>query len=65
MILAQAKGKNCNITAYKKSIVDLIHSIEHVINEYKNQNKQHDLKVLLMNTKILQAYVNKYFKYIW
>jgi predicted lipoprotein len=62
MVLAQAKGKNYKITAYKKSIANLIKSIEHVMTEYKDQNRVHDLNVLLMNTKVLQAHVNKDFK---
>lgn len=60
MVLAKAKGYDYKIDNYKKSIANLIKSIKHVMAEYENKNRKHDLKVLLMNTEVLQAYVQKH-----
>jgi hypothetical protein len=61
MVLAEAKGYHYKVSAYKKSIDNLIKSLEHVIGEYKDHNKIHDLNVLLMNAKVLQEHVRKDF----
>ena len=59
MVLAKAKGYGFKIPVYKKSIEHLIESIEHVMMEYRDADKLHDLNVLLMNAKCLKAFVNK------
>ena len=61
MVLADAKGYNFKVSTYKKSIDHLIKTIEHLMKEYEGHNRLHDLKVLLMNTKVLQAHVKKDF----
>ncbi len=48
MVLAKEKGYNYKITSYKKSIEDLINTIEHVMGEYEDHNRIHDLNVLLI-----------------
>jgi len=60
MTLAKAKGKNYKVVAYKRSLAELIRTIEHVMGEYMNMNRIHDLKVLHMEAKALQAYVSKH-----
>ena len=62
MVLAKAKGYNDKITQYKHSIQDLIDSIKHVMGEYENHNRKHDLVVLLMNVQVLKEHVAKDFK---
>lgn len=61
MVLAEAKGRDYKIATYKKGIDNLIKTIEHVKSEYEDHNKIHDLNVLLMNTKVLKAHVDKNF----
>ena len=61
MVLAHAKGYKFKISAYKKSIHHLMQSLEHVAAEYKDQNRVHDLRVLLMNTRALKEHVDKDF----
>ena len=62
MVLAEAKGYDFKVSTYKKSIEHLIKTIEHLLKEYEEHNKIHDLKVLLMNTKVLKAHVDKDFQ---
>jgi predicted lipoprotein len=59
MVLAKAKNQTYKIDTYKRSIADLIQSTKHVMNEYANSDRKHDLNVLLMNLKQLQLFVNK------
>jgi len=61
MVLAEAKGYNYKIETYKRSINNLIKTIEHIMAEYENQNRIHDLKVLLMNLKVLKDCVDRGF----
>ena len=60
MVLAKAKGYNDKVAVYKKSIVRLVSSIEHVMGEYENMNRVHDLKVLHMNILCLWDFVQKH-----
>lgn len=62
MILADAKGYNSKVSEYKKSIDRLIKTIEHLMTEYENHNRLHDLRVMLMNTKTLREHVERDFK---
>ena len=57
MVLAKAKGYSYKIDTYKKSIESLLKTIDHVSAEYENHNRIHDLKVMRMNVKYLQDYV--------
>ncbi len=62
MVLADAKGYKYKVETYKKSINNLIRTIEHIMDEYEDRNRIHDLRVLLMNTKVLKEHVDKEFK---
>jgi hypothetical protein len=57
--LAKAKGYNYKVTPYKKSIANLKKSIEHLMKEYTDPDRLHDLRVLHMNTMFLNKYVSK------
>ena len=59
MILAKAKGMKTKVKAYKESVHALCNSIKHHMSEYKDSNKQHDLRVLLMEVEILEGQMNK------
>jgi len=61
MVLAQAKGMKSKVTEYKKSVSDLIKTIEHIKAEYEDRNRIHDLNVLLMNTHVLQDHIHNDF----
>ena len=61
MVLADAKGYNDKIEQYKRSISRLLKTIEHVMSEYENHDRIHDLKVLYMNTEVLHECVMKLF----
>jgi len=60
MVLAKAKGYDDKIAMYKKSVGHLIDSIEHVMGEYEDHNRKHDLNVLLMEAKVLKNFVMKH-----
>lgn len=59
MVLAKAKGYNEKISAYKKAIDHLLKTTEHVMAEYENADRKHDLKVVHMNTMCLKKFVEK------
>ena len=61
MVLADAKGYDFKVSAYKKSIEHLIKTIKHLMKEYEEHNRLHDLRVLLMNTEVLMKHVEKDF----
>jgi len=61
MVLMKAKGYDYKVEAYKKSVDNLLKSLEHVMKEYKDQNKIHDLKVLHMNVMVLKDHIKKDF----
>jgi hypothetical protein len=60
MVLAKAKGMHDKVAVYKKSVAHLCESIEHLMSEYTNVNRIHDLKVLHMETKVLMAFLDKH-----
>lgn len=60
MVLAKAKGMDYKVTAYKRAIEDLKKSIEHVMSEYMEYNRIHDLNVMLMEVQVLQDFVDKH-----
>ena len=61
MVLAKAKGYDFKIAAYKKALHHLKLSIEHVMAEYSDPDRRHDLAVLHMNLMCLIDHVEKDF----
>jgi archaellum component FlaC len=61
MVLAQAKGYDDKVVQYKNSIDHLIETIKHVMKEYEDHNRKHDLNVLLMNAEVLREHAAKDF----
>jgi hypothetical protein len=59
MLLAKAKGMNEKIRAYKTGVNDLVKSLEHVMAEYEDHNRKHDLNVMLTQARLLQKNVNR------
>ena len=60
MVLAKEKGHDYKIVSYKKAIHHLLESIEHVMSEYADPDRKHDLAVLHMHTLCLQDFVKKH-----
>jgi hypothetical protein len=61
MVLAQAKGDTYKVEAYKQSLDKLEKTLEHLMTEYENHNRLHDLRVMLMNVRVLKEHVRKDF----
>jgi hypothetical protein len=59
MVLAKAKGMTAKVKSYKESVHGLYNSIKHHMSEYKDRNKQDDLRVLLMEVEILEGQMSK------
>ena len=59
MILAKAKGMDAKVRAYKQSVDNLCRSLKHVSSEYENNDKKHDLNVMLMQVELLQRKMGK------
>ena len=57
MVLAKAKGNYSKVAQYKKGMKNLLASIQHVMNEYVDIDKQHDLHVLHSNAQTLYQFV--------
>ena len=60
MVMAKAKGYDYKVASYKKEIGALIDTIKHVMGEYQDPDRKHDLNVMLMNTMVLHDFVNKH-----
>jgi hypothetical protein len=60
MTLAKAKGYDYKIGTYKKSIDHLLETLEHLMTEYKDNDRLHDLKVLHMETMHLHGFVSEH-----
>ena len=60
MVLAKAKGHDSKVAEYKRGIQRLLDSIAHVMSEYRDPDRIHDLRVLHMNTMALQKFVQKH-----
>jgi hypothetical protein len=58
MVILKAKGYGYKVTAYKKSIDNLLKTIDHISTEYEDKNKKHDLNVLRMNIEVLKEAAN-------
>jgi hypothetical protein len=59
MVIAAAKGYDYKIASYKKSLHHLLEAIEHVMTEYTDPDRVHDLEVMHMNVKVLEEFVAK------
>jgi hypothetical protein len=57
MVIAKEKGYDYKVESYKLSLDDLLKSIEHVMDEYEDNDRKHDLQVLHDNVKCLQDFV--------
>jgi hypothetical protein len=60
MLLAKEKGYDFKVVAYKRAIRHMIMTIEHLMTEYSEADRIHDLNVLLMESKVLNEFVNKH-----
>ena len=59
MLIIKAKGYEYKVDEYKKSIDDLLNTIKHLKEEYKDKNKKHDLNVIHMNMEVLKDAARK------
>jgi hypothetical protein len=59
MVLAKEKGLDYKIATYKKSIHHYLMTSQHVMSEYQDHNRKHDLNVLYKDVKRLKEFVNK------
>lgn len=48
------------IVEYKKAIQRLHETINHLMSEYHNSDRKHDLNVLRMNVEVLAEFVKKH-----
>jgi len=59
MVLAKEKGMDYKVSAYKKSIDQFLKSVKHVMSEYEEHNRKHDLNVLYRQMECLKDFVDK------
>ena len=59
MVLAKAKGYDFKVSAYKKSVDHLCSTIRHLMKEYQDPDRLHDLNVLCKEVECLQASIKK------
>lgn len=59
MVLTKAKGHESKVAEYKRGINRLISTIDHVMSEYRDLNRIHDLKVLHMHVLVLRDFVDR------
>jgi len=57
MLLAKAKGLSTKVKAYKESVHDLVKAIKSSMNEFKNSDKKHDLRVMLKQAELLERHM--------
>lgn len=57
MILAAGKGNPGKIDNYINGIEHLLATIDHLMKEYENDDRLHDLNVMRMNTEFLLDFV--------
>ena len=57
MLMAKAKGMNTKVKAYKESVHSLVRAIKKSMNEYKNSDKKHDLKIMLAQAELLERHM--------
>jgi hypothetical protein len=58
MLLAKARGMNTKVKAYKESVHSLVRAIKKSMNEYKNSDKKHDLKIMLAQAELLERHMS-------
>lgn len=61
LVVAKAKGYDYKIASYKKGLRHLIDTIDHVMTEYTDHNRKHDLSVIRMYAVTLRDFVAKHF----
>jgi len=61
MVLAKHHGMHDRITIYKHSLVRLENSLKHKIGEIHDEDRKHDLKIMLHNLQCLTNHVTKDF----
>jgi len=61
MVLADAKGYDYKVAAYKKSIDHLHMTLQTMMKEYENHNRLTDLKIMCDNLMVLKEHVRKDF----
>lgn len=57
MVLSKARGDEPRVAEYKRAIQRLGEVIDHLMSEYHNSDRKHDLGVLRMNVDVLAAFV--------
>lgn len=57
MVLSKARGDDSRIAEYKRGIRRLEEVIGHLMSEYHNTDRKHDLNVLRMNVEVLADFV--------
>jgi hypothetical protein len=60
VVLSKARGDMSRIAEYKRSIHRLEQVIGHLMSEYYNSDRQHDLNVLRMNVEVLAGFVKSH-----
>lgn len=60
MVLAKAKGYDYKVESYKKALNNLKKTINHVMKEYEDHNRKHDLNVIRMHVDVLIDFVEKH-----
>jgi hypothetical protein len=60
VVLGKGKGYDHKVMEYKRTLQHISDSIEHVMREYKDEDKKHDLKVLHIHVSYLMNFVNKH-----
>jgi hypothetical protein len=60
IVLAAGKGHEQKVQGYKKEISQLIKVIDHVSQEYTDNDRLHDMNVMRMNVEYLQLFVENH-----
>ena len=60
MVLAKEKGQDYKVDTYKKSIQHFLRTCEHVMSEYEDHDRKHDLNVLHIYVDCLKGFVEKH-----
>ena len=60
MILAKAKDHEYKISCYKRSVKELIKHADHLLSEYSDPDRLHDINVIKINTVFLDKFVTKH-----
>jgi hypothetical protein len=60
MVLSKARGDDSRIAEYKRGIRRLEEVIGHLMSEYHNTDRKHDLNVLRMNVEVLAEFIRSH-----